>query len=340
MKARSISMLTAALLLLATSRAAQAWDGRSLAGISAVAGGVGNPLTDTLVFSPAERQLFLDTADGSLHQLSLVDAALVASGVENLAAMNGYRQQFFAARDEAARQMADVESPLVRIQLVHQVLHQRLLHGGYNANATNLAATLQTGVYNCASATLLFVALAAEFDIQAQAIELPGHVRAVVVCQGRHYEVEVTCPVWQEAVRENEADSDGRLSALSPEAALAGRVISPCGQVAMIYYNRGIDAFNTGRFAEAVATNRKALLLDPANKLARGNLLAAVNNWALMLCDAGHFAEAETLLAEGEQFDPSHAAFVHNAAHVQQIWSQWLQTTSAAQKTGPAMPSL
>ncbi|HZZ28098.1 MAG TPA: hypothetical protein VFE46_08855 [Pirellulales bacterium] len=312
MQAR-LAFTAAFVLLTAAPWVARASDGRFPAERPAIGMAPGNPLTNALDFSLVERELFLDCADGGLHRLSLVDAALIASGVEDAAGMNRYRQQFFAACDEAAALAMHAESPLLRIEIIHHVLHERLLQGGYNANATNLATTLQTGVYNCASATLLFVALAAELNIPAQAIELPGHVRAVVDCGGQQYEVEATCPVWQAAVRKYIAD----LQAIG-----TARAVSPCGLVAMIYYNRGIDAFNERRFAEAVAVNRKALLLDSENLLARENLLAAINNWALALCDAHRFAEAETLLTEGEQFDPQHAAFFHNAAHVQQLRMQ------------------
>jgi tetratricopeptide (TPR) repeat protein len=313
----------------------------------------GNPLTDSLDFSPAESELFADAADGQLHRLSLVDAALLACGGDDLATINQARQRFAAARDEAHHLIsteslssdgttASEREMLQRVQLIHQVLHQRLLGGGYNANATNLATTLQTGVYNCASATLLFVALAADLDVRAQAIELPGHVRAVVNCGQQRYEIEVTCPIWSGAVRRLDAAADlhsgGNENVGS--AAEANREISPLGLVATIYYNRGIDAFNERRFAEALAANRRALLLDPENKLARGNLLAAVNNWALALCDAGYFAEAETLLVDGQQFDPNHSAFVHNATHVEQMWAQSQAAAAGALKTGPAMPSL
>ena len=65
-----------------------------------------------------------------------------------------------------------------------------------------------------------------------------------------------------------------------------------------------------------------ALLLDPDNRLAYGNLLAAVNNWALALGDCGNFADAESLLNEGRQFDPTHLPFVHNAEHLQQMQLQ------------------
>jgi hypothetical protein len=103
------------------------------------------------------------------------------------------------------------------------------------------------------------VALAAECGLEAQAIELPGHVRALIPGGNHRWEIEITSPVWNEAVRELD-----------------------------LSYNQGIDAFHTSDFAAAIAANRKALLLDSNNAKARGNLLAAVNNWALALCQTGN----------------------------------------------------
>ena len=94
---------------------------------------------------------------------------------------------------------------------------------------------------------------------------------------------------------------------------------SALGLIAMFYYNRGVDAVYHSRYAESVAANRKALLLDPNNATARGNLLAAVNNWALALADTGRFEEAELLLADGRRYAPDHLPFVYNAAHVQRL---------------------
>src|SRR5262249_47357256 len=151
-------------------------------------------------------------------------------------------------------------------------------------------------------------ALASDVNISAQAMELPGHVRAVVDCVGQQYEIEVTCPAWSGSVRQ----LGGANPAQFQLQAENGRVVSPLGLVAMIYYNRGVYAFNERRFAESLSANRRALLLDPDDKMARGNLLAAVNNWALALCDAGYYPEAERLLAAGQQFEPNHATFTHN----------------------------
>ena len=76
---------------------------------------------------------------------------------------------------------------------------------------------------------------------------------------GEFDEIEVTCPRWPEAVRRLEPS----LPALSQGEKENERQISSSGLLAMIYYNRGIDAFNDRRYADAVALNRKALFWMP-----------------------------------------------------------------------------
>ena len=294
----------------------------------------GDPLTDPLVLSSAERQLFLDLDDGHLDEISLLDAALVACGTADAFTLERCQSVYASVLTDVQTQAASDSTTLERVETIHRTLHERLLRGGYDANATDLAETLRTGVYNCASATVLWIALANELNINAHAVEMPGHVRVVVQCDVDFDEIEVTCPRWPEAAHRWEPSPPGRgqgegaavairsrstlTPALSQKETENERRIAAPGLLAMIYYNRGIDAFNDRRYADAVALNRKALLLDAENKSARGNLLASINNWALALADAGQFDAAETLLAAGRKFDPNHAAFAHNAAHIQQ----------------------
>jgi tetratricopeptide (TPR) repeat protein len=292
----------------------------------------GDPLIDELPFSPAERRIFADVSDGSLDECSLLTAALVACGRDDAAAIEQCRSVFDAAGSEVRKRAGNASTTIERIEIIHRVLHDRLLRGGYDANATDLAETLHTGIYNCASATVLWIALAKELHLDARAVEMPGHVRVVVDGDRSLLQIEVTCPLWPDAMRPipnvDNADltsATGSASATTPNDAHIGktsgavREISSPGLLAMIYYNRGIDAFNERRYADAVALNRKALFLDAGNQIARGNLLASINNWALALGDAGQFAAAESLLDDGRRFDPNHAAFIHNAAHIDRL---------------------
>jgi hypothetical protein len=280
---------------------------------------IGDPLTEELALSPLERRLFSDAVNENLDEFAVLDAALVACGDENSLTIDRCRKTFDAVCSEVRQAAASALTTLDLAEIIHRTLHRRLLGGGYDANATDLAETLRSGTYNCASATVLWIALAGELKLDAHAAEMPGHVRVVVQCDGQFEEIEATCPRWPEAMRSIPPLSPGvRAGGARPE-----RSITSSGLLAMIYYNRGIDAFNERQYSNAVALNRRALCLDAENQTARGNLLASINNWALALGDTGQFDAAERLLAAGRKFDPNHAAFAHNAAHIQQ---QRLQT--------------
>jgi hypothetical protein len=269
----------------------------------------GDPLTASLALSAAEQHLFDDAEDGRLDEHSLIEAALVASGAEKPDEIKFYADQFAALQIEARRLCETLPDAIAKAEAIHRLLHTQLLRR-YDADTTNIATTFNSGVYNCASATLLFVSLAADVGLNVQAFELPGHVRAAVTEGDNQWEVEITSPKWNEAVRQLDAEVTNR------------RDVSPIGLIAMVYYNQGIDAFHDRQFAAAIAANRRALLLDDNNREARGNLLASVNNWALALCEARQFDAAEKLLANGLKFDASHQAFTHNAAYVRKLRMQ------------------
>jgi hypothetical protein len=269
----------------------------------------GDPLTIPLALTASEQRLFDGAEDGRFDEHLLVEAALVASGTENLDEIKFYVDQFAALRSEARRLCESLPDAITKAEAIHRLLHTQLLRR-YDADTTNIATTFNSGVYNCASATLLFVSLAADVGLDIQAFELPGHVRAALTDGANQWEVEITSSKWSEAVRQLETNDANR------------RDVSPIGLIAMVYYNQGIDAFHDRQFATAIAANRRALLLDDNNREARGNLLASVNNWALALCEVRQFDAAEKLLADGLKFDATHQAFTHNAAYVRKLRSQ------------------
>ncbi len=275
----------------------------------------GDPLTDPLGFSPAEQRLFADAEDGQLDEHSLIEAALIAGGMNNSDRLIHYHHCFSTLCEELHCCISPQMSVIERIETIHRLLHKQVLQS-YDADATQLAAVFDTGIYNCASGTILFIALAEKVGLTAQAIELPGHVRALVSDGATQWEVEITSPQWNEAIRRF---SDIANENESPRSEDAKKITDASGLIAMIYYNQGIDAFHRQQFAESIAFNRRALLLDSTNQTARGNLLASVNNWALALCNSGKLKAADRLLTNGQKYDGNHQAFMHNAAYVQRL---------------------
>jgi tetratricopeptide (TPR) repeat protein len=170
---------------------------------------------------------------------------------------------------------------------LHAFLHRRVLHGAYQAQASDLAAALTGGPYNCTSATALLIALAQELQLPAVAVAGSGHVWCRLVVGGRPFDIETTQPHWTKG----QLPQETRMR--------AGRPLDHAGLLALVHYNRGVRLHRQGRFAEAIDANRLALQLDPLCVPARGNLLAAVRNWSLMLSASGQAAQALPALAEG-----------------------------------------
>ena len=281
-----------------------------------------------------EERLFADAADGRLDEFSPLDAALVASGIEDADALDRYRQKAAALADQLRRSENLAGTPRQRVVVVFEFLHQRVLCGGYDLAYTDLRRVLDDGRYNCVSATVLFNYLAGELGLDCRGLEMPGHAMSRVVFRARlgtvpvFLDVENTYPHWSQ--------SEGRPAATSsrrdanhwrrlPQADRSkAREVTPIQLAAMIYYNRGVDLLGQKRFAEAAAANAKALRLDPRNATARGNLLATLNNWSIELGNSQHFAEAVELLRQGLAMDAKFEAFAQNYVYVHHQWADAL----------------
>jgi tetratricopeptide (TPR) repeat protein len=294
-----------------------------------------------------EQRLFVDAVDGRLDEFSLLDAALIASGVDNTAELGRYRERM-AAWAEELRQKGGLDgSPRRQVEAIFEFLHGKILKGKYNIKYTDLRQAMDEGCFNCLSATVLFNYLAGEMGLSCCGLKTPGHALSRVFLPDGPLDVETTCQRWfclrhdpilnnaerKEAIPFSFHENWDSPQKTSPQKTIGGkpakdkakpREISPIQLTAMIYYNRGIDFLGEKRFADAAAANAKALRLDPFNSTARGNFLATINNWAIELGNAGQYAQAAALLRQGLAFDPHYEAFTLNLVYVHRQWSQEL----------------
>ena len=279
-------------------------------------------------YSSLELRLFDDAADGQLDAQTLLEAGLIASGVSTT-------EELDRAADKLRcfvnvwRVATSTDQPLVcRAETLLERMHGELLNGGYEHDATRIDELLASGRFNCVSATLVWQCLAESCGLQSIAIESPGHVHAELIAEGNRLPVETTCPGWfsllgdpqkQHAVRQAVGASGS-----SPTTLGESRELNELGLVAAIYYNRAIDLLEQQRFAEAVAGNAKACRLDPGSEIARGNLLASINNWSLHLAAEGDFARSIGLLSAGRRLAPAHQTFAVNYVAIHQQWIERL----------------
>jgi len=279
-----------------------------------VALAAGIELVDPCPPTPLEAEVLADAGNGRFSRHTLIEAALVAGGVDRFDQLQIGCRKYEACSHAIQIACRGQQSPRRRARIILELMHRDILTGGYDPSANQLSRLFDDGKFNCVSATVLFNALAADCGLDVRAIELPTHAYSVVAEGDQSFIVETTCPTWFNESQQPRPSMD----------AANGREVSPAALVAVIFYNRGTAALGKNEFAEAVSANLRALRLDPTNAAARGNLLAALNNWALDRCQSGKYPEAIALLDEGRRLDAEHQPFLLNRRHVYRLWIESL----------------
>lgn len=281
---------------------------------------------------PAELALFADAADGQWNNHSLLRAALVASGERDPAALDRYEDQLRAFAERIRSEMDPSCPARQRAQQIFEALHGRLLTAGYRLDATDLRRAFDQGHFNCVSASVLFICLAEQFDLDGRGLEIPGHAMARLLLAEGPFDVETTCRRWQKAIGATKATQrlaatvEGTTGRRLAQSAARGprREVTDVELVATIFYNRGVDLLAAQRYEEAVAANAKALRLDPRSETAWGNLLATLNNWAIACGGQAEFEQAVDLLRQGLSIQPDYETFMLNYVHVHHQWTERL----------------
>ena len=317
-----------------------------LAGLIAAALGFGNPIAPDLAAAAApgpfetaaalhgggpaalalgglnamERRLFADAPAGRLGRHSLLEAALVASGVDSPDVLARYEARLTGYAEELKQSHPPSGDARDDAQTVFEFLHRRILRGGYRIDSTDLRTALDEGRFNCVSASVLFQCLAERYGLRVSGLEMPGHAMSRVHLPGGSLDIETTCPSWFRLMDDPKRQAESvraTLGAVPSGPDGVAREVSSVGLVAMVYYNRGVDLLAEARYAEAALANAKSVVLDPGNQIARGNLLATLNNWGIALGQSKRWEEAVAVLEAGLAVAPDYAPFALNYAHVQ-----------------------
>ena len=273
-----------------------------------------------------EARLFADAVDGRLHELSPLEAALVASGIDDLDSLRHYQQKAAALVDQLRSSTAPGGTPRQQVEAVFEFLHERVLYGGYDLAYSDLRRVLDDGRFNCVSATVLMNYLAGQLGLDCRGLEMPGHAMTRVRLADGVLDIETTCPHWfslRDEARQA-AVVTKTIGAAAGGDRVKAREVSPLQMAAMIYYNRGVDLLNEKRFAEAARANAKAIRLDLHNATARGNLLATINNWAIELGNSQPLRRGGRPAAARAQDGPKFEPFAQNYVHVHRQWVEQL----------------
>jgi len=288
---------------------------------------------DHLAAADLERSLLADVADGTLDHFSLSAAALIAAGVRDLQEIRDFDLEMDLHYAEWARpQGTELGSHHARktAEDLLAFLHDRILTGTYRREGWDLREALATGEFNCLTASMLYYDLAQRTELEIVAIQLPAHVALLVLDDEEDYLIETTLGA---GVRQHISQPrERRLSAVE--------------LIGLVYFNRGVEALESGELAAAVRWNRSAQLLDPTSSEVSGNLAASINRSAWVATQRGDFSEALELLELGIGWLPRQGSLQRNRVKVARRWilallqdeplHQLMESSEATRGSSPA----
>lgn len=269
-----------------------------------------------------ESQLLEDAEDNSLDRFSLLEAALIAGGEDSPKQLSHYKHQF-QQWVEQAKERCDVKAlEREKVQEIFRFMHEKILWGQYKNNCSQLKDIFQNGDYNCLSATILFNTMAAEIGLSLEAVERPGHILSRLQ-KDPSWTIETTCPKWfSRQHRQGLPDGSKKEALVTAEEELIP--ITSVQLLSRVYYNRAVELLHRQQFVEAITATKISLRLDNSHDLSKENLLAGMNNWALLLCESGDYEGAVARLASIRDISPNYGTLTENELHVRQKWVETL----------------
>ena len=240
--------------------------------------------------------------------VSYIRAALRASDTRDENQLQRTQHLFEAHAGKLRASCGNVRDDAMRAQCVHEYLHGNVLRH-YRPQADDLARALETGEYNCVTAAILWAALADQVGLCVDGIEESAHVLCLVRTSDGALLFEPTLVRWSPVRTSIQLDPD--------TSAGVARVVTRWQLLALLHYNRAIKLAAQHDYAGAVAGDVAALWHDPSHREARHNLLAAANDWALLLARQERWIEAYTVLWATRRFSPGVVPLEQNAAYLQ-----------------------
>jgi tetratricopeptide (TPR) repeat protein len=267
-----------------------------------------------------DADMLADAADGRLDHFTLLEGALISGGAKHKSDLAAASRRLDSLWLEVGEPLIDRLSSHDRPRAIFSALHRLVLTGKYDAECTEVQRTLETGNYNCVTASVLYLELCRRHGLQGTAIAVPAHIYCRLLGK-QDEDVQTTCKDWFE-VRVGKATSPA-IQALTRQIAthaMRPRELTDVQLLGKVYYNRGVSQLEVHDYAAAIALLKTSLLLDPSDQPARNNLLAAHNNWALALCDAGKYELAAEKLSLGRAVDADYGPLLTNDLYVHQKW--------------------
>lgn len=279
-----------------------------------------------VALSSDEESLIADVKDGKFSKWSFADAALFVSGTREADKRKEYLTKIDALGSEAEKALAGIKNVEERSEKLLRWLHEKALAGGYIAGQTDVQPILDRGQFNCVSSAVLYNVLAKRLGLDVRGIQVPDHAFSIVYEGTKHFDVETTIAEGFNPIRDKAAvaefESRTGFHYIPDSNRDQRREVTEAGMLAMVYFNHGVDLFNSGRFPAALDAFFCALCLDREQATATRGALTALAAWAVVEGAAGKFTEARSIVRSGLELAPNDARLRYARIHV---WANYAQ---------------
>ncbi len=249
--------------------------------------------------------------DAPIFELPQIDAqkfaraALVASGADE-----GRTERHLKALDALWAELSQRLDGIGMEEGAEKILsfmYEKILRK-YNFDQTRVDLTMDTGVYNCVSSSILFMYFCKRADIPVCAVETPRHAFCMIFAENGAIDVETTNPYGVNPGKTRGQDLGGGKTQwiTVPAKDYAGRhQVDDRRAIGMVYNNRIVQLQKKRLNAQSVGLAIDAYQVQGKSVLARSDLELCVGNAASDLISGGREQEAiDFLKGAEERFGP------------------------------------
>jgi len=224
---------------------------------------------------------------------TIVDASLEFSGASALAAGNA-KDRLSGLLLKFRSEVVDVTDQAALADRALMFLHRNLFTS-YSVTQTRVDTALESGIYNCVSSAVLYLALARSVGLSVAGVRTTDHAFATVLVNGQQLDVETTNPYgFNPGARKEFADSFGRITGYTyvpPGNYQDRRVIGEKELLSLILYNRVSEYIDGRQFKDALQPAVSAFTLMGTEET-RKVMTIAFSNYITWLGSRQDFLQA------------------------------------------------
>jgi hypothetical protein len=224
---------------------------------------------------------------------TIVDASLEFSGA-SAAAASAVKDRLSGLLLKFRSEVVDVSDQGVLAERALTFLHKNLF-SSYSVTQTRVDTVLESGVYNCVSSAILYLALARSVGLSVAGVRTTDHAFASVLVNGQQLDVETTNPFgFNPGARKEFTDTFGKITGYTyvpPGDYRDRRTIGEKELLSLILYNRVSEYIDGRQFRDALQPAVSAFTLMGTEDT-RKVMTIAFTNYVTWLGSRQEFAQA------------------------------------------------